>query len=602
MVLVVAASLWLTIREEHALYNDELTRQLLLQAETLRHALQPSWPHPASDRARDLIQRMQADDVQLAVIAADGRLLLGSAGLADGRRLLAAPEVQRALLAGWGSDTRPWGPHSRAYVMAAVQIGAEPALGALWLARPALTLTQDRGALARVLGMAAAIAAVMAAAFVFALYRVHRRAIHRLIRGARRLSAGDLSERIDVRGSDELAALAAALNVLRRRLAAQLDTIDRQRRMLEALVDQLHEGVVVTHTDGRVALINPAAARLLNLPHGPDEAARLVGRPVETSITQHDVQRLLLEPLRGAQTPPEAGAVAGPFSDGHVRLEVESPQGTLHLLAWATDLMLAGAEGAAGATGGRLLVLTDVTQMQRALEVRTDFIANASHELRTPLSAIRASVETLRGMDLKTEGSAAAPFLEAIERHSLRLESLVSDMLDLSRLESPGARFEPEPLAVRQVLDDLHGRFHEPLARKQLRWEPTFEPTEPWTLYANPHLLRLVLDNLVDNAIKFTDAGGQVCVQMTRAPQHVGITVRDTGCGIPPEEHTRVFERFYQVQRSRSGGAERGTGLGLSIVRHAVGAMHGEVRLESEPGRGTCVSVTVPQPLLTSTH
>jgi signal transduction histidine kinase len=196
-------------------------------------------------------------------------------------------------------------------------------------------------------------------------------------------------------------------------------------------------------------------------------------------------------------------------------------------------------------------------------------------------------------MDLAAEAPAARAFLEKIDRHSIRLELMVADLLDLSRLETPTERFDPEPIDLRRLLDDIHARFAERLERKRLRWEAVRTPPESWVVNLNPHLLRLTLDNLVDNATKFTDAGGLVRLSVRITPTEVAFEVTDTGCGIPVEDQQRVFERFYQVQRARSG-PERGTGLGLSIVRHAVGALHGSIRLASTPGTGTTVSVIVP--------
>ena len=259
----------------------------------------------------------------------------------------------------------------------------------------------------------------------------------------------------------------------------------------------------------------------------------------------------------------------------------------------ASDMPLADAARGSAATG-RVVVLTDITELQRTIELRTDFVANASHELRTPLATICAAVETLLTMDLTAEKPAAEQFLEKIARQGQRLQQMVSDLLDLSRLASPAERFEPEELDVGRLIDDLHDRFAAALERKGLHWETGVEPRDFVTIRANPQLLRLVLDNLVDNAVKFTKPGGHVGVYMRGTAGETRIEVRDDGCGIPSEDRERVFERFYQVQRSRSG-PERGTGLGLSIVRHAVTALQGAVRLESEPGRGTRVLVTVPQ-------
>jgi signal transduction histidine kinase len=254
-------------------------------------------------------------------------------------------------------------------------------------------------------------------------------------------------------------------------------------------------------------------------------------------------------------------------------------------------------EDAAGAVAsGRLLVLTDVTPLARMIQVKADFAANASHELRTPLSAIRAATETLMSIDPSRDAVAVQRFAAIIDRQSSRMEALVRDLLDLSRIESSPAPSPSGPVNLPGFLADLHARYRERLELKSLQWTTDLPSGLP-QLQANAHLLRLVLDNLVDNAVKFTASGGHIRVSAFACDEGAGrfvrIEVADDGCGIPPEEQERVFERFYQVERSRSG-ADRGTGLGLSIVRHAVAALGGTVRLASEPGRGTTVSVTLP--------
>ncbi len=233
-------------------------------------------------------------------------------------------------------------------------------------------------------------------------------------------------------------------------------------------------------------------------------------------------------------------------------------------------------------------------RMTQAIKVRTDFVANASHELRTPLSAIRAAVETLRSIAPDENPATADRLIRVIDKHSMRLDAMVSDLLSLSRLESADGSFRASTLSVGELLRDLHDRFAESLREKSLHWsvESTMHNE---TIVASRHLLSLVLDNLVHNAIKFTEPGGNVTVRCARTGAGLLLAVADDGCGIPEEEQERVFERFYQVERARSG-EKRGTGLGLSIVRHAVIVMNGSIRLDSKPGAGTTITVEIPQP------
>jgi len=305
-----------------------------------------------------------------------------------------------------------------------------------------------------------------------------------------------------------------------------------------------------------------------------------------------------------------------PDAGGHgrldeARLDVETEAGVRSILARVSEIALpepnddkeAMAYADHPATG-RLLVLTDITELTRTLQLRSDFVANASHEVRTPISAIRAALDTVLKIDVASEAETARQFLAVIARHTSRLEALVGDLLDLSRLESPSASFQPTVLRLQRVGDELHDRWSNEIDRKQLRWGCDIADDCP-SVFANLYLLQLVLDNLVDNAIKFTDGGGQIGVACRREERSVEIEVYDTGCGIAPQDHQRVFERFYQVESARSGRAAagpRGTGLGLSIVKHAVAALGGSVHLDSAPGHGSRVTVRIPNQQHSVTH
>jgi two-component system phosphate regulon sensor histidine kinase PhoR len=599
VVVTCGGSFWLITREQERHHNAELTQQLLTEARMIRQALRGDGSAIRVEAAAGLIETLEQDQVRVAVIAADGTSAFSSDGAPDAASLLATTEVQRALSADWGTDIRPWGPEDLPYGMAAVPLaGRGPTRGIVWLARPLWAPEGPQTTLNRLPGLIGGIASIAVLILVVIFLHARRKAIQRVLQAARSFSAEDPAMDLDIAGKDELAVLSSSMDALRKRLGSKVETVDRQRQMLQGLIDQLQEGVIVARDDGRIALMNPAAARFLNLHVPAGGTSALVDQPVESRIPQRPLQQLLLGQLP-AERDSDQSPVQAAASNGSVitetRLEVKSPTGTVHLLVRAAKLLLVEPKGTSeDAAVGYVVLLTDITELQRTIQMRTDFVANASHELRTPLSTIRAAVETLLAMDLTSETSRAVNFLETIDRHSARLQQMVADLLDLSQLESPTERFELESIETSQILEGLRARFAEALERKKLQWQADCESEDLDTIIVNPRLLRLVLDNLVDNAIKSTDLGGHIQVWLHRRDDSVVFEVADDGCGIPEGEQQRVFERFYQVQRSRSG-AERGTGLGLSIVRHAVSAMKGSVRLESTVGEGTCVTVVVPQ-------
>jgi len=611
MAAATAVLLWAIIALLDRSQSQELTEHLKSQAAVLRQCVADRFDAGRGaelDRFVKTLGAQQANRLRYTLILADGTVLADSeADPAVMESHASRAEVRGALADGWGQDTRFSHTLSRETRYVAVRVGAGTApAGVVRVAMPMRTIIERTRAAHRLvwaIGLAGLLTVVLLA---LGLARLWIRPIRRITLTARSLSRGDLSARVPVTGNDELAMLARSFNQMRDRLASHLEMIDRQRRTLESLVAQLGEGVVVAGPDGRIVLINPAAVRLLGLAPPQNNLGTFEGRAVEQCIPQHGLQKMLLPNPPGTGVPPDADDAAAETGSRDVPLHVQGPDGPVSLLVRASDVALPVFSGAGGEHAeagrpatGRLLVLTDVTELSRAIQVKTDFAANASHELRTPLAAIRAAVETLMQMDLTRDAGPAKDFLSVIDRHSERMQAMVADLLDLSRIESAPRQFEPETITIRDLFKDIRARFEDPILQRKLRWqEDVAEPLV--SIRANPYLLRLALDNLVDNAIKFTDPGGQVRIACRRtgggpgeAPP-VAIEVADTGCGIPEAEQGRVFERFYQVGRARTGGL-RGTGLGLSIVRHAVAAMRGTVHLESRVGQGTRVTILIPQ-------
>jgi two-component system phosphate regulon sensor histidine kinase PhoR len=618
MVAVMAALLWFIVASLDRSASYELTEHLKAHALTVRQAIAGEFDigHAVElDRFARTLGAVQGGRLRYTFILADGTVLADSeADAATMESHAGREEVRQALADGSGETTRFSHTLSRDMRYVTVRMGtAEAPSGVVRVAMPVRTIAQESHAAHRfvwAIGFAGLLAVVLLA---FGLARLWTQPIRRITITARGLSRGDLTARVPVTGSDELATLARSLNQMRDRLAVHLEMIDRQRRTLESLLAQLGEGVVVAGPDGRIVLMNPAAVRLLGLSAlQRGSTGPLERRTVEQCIAQHELQNMLHPPRTeaGSLSPSRSGSdqPADGASPCDVRLQVQGPDGALSLLARASDVALPAFSGSDGerreaerSVMGRVLVLTDVTELTRVIQVKTDFAANASHELRTPLSAIRAAVETLLQMDPEQDAASVKHFLGVIDRHSERMQAMVADLLDLSRLESSSRQYDAVELDLPGFLAELQARHEDALRAKGLHWACEVSQSLQ-TIVANPYLLRLVLDNLVDNAIKFTDAGGSVRITITcrqvppqrSGSESIAIEVADTGCGIPEEEQDRVFERFYQVERARSG-AIRGTGLGLSIVRHAVAAMRGCVALQSKVDEGTRVTAVIPQ-------
>jgi signal transduction histidine kinase len=240
--------------------------------------------------------------------------------------------------------------------------------------------------------------------------------------------------------------------------------------------------------------------------------------------------------------------------------------------------------------GGTLLVLSDVTDLRRLETIRRDFVGNVSHELKTPLTAIAGYAETLAS---EAPGdSDAARFAAIIVDHASRMQRLVDDLLDLSRIESGGWQPEPEPVAIEPAARDAWSPFVERAVERRVEFD-TAVTDSAGTIQVDPDALRQIFTNLFDNALRHTAPGGRVRVLATPANDDVIVRVSDTGTGISAEHLPRIFERFYRVDPGRSR-EEGGTGLGLAIVKHLVEAHGGSVSAESELGRGTTILLTFP--------
>jgi two-component system phosphate regulon sensor histidine kinase PhoR len=244
-----------------------------------------------------------------------------------------------------------------------------------------------------------------------------------------------------------------------------------------------------------------------------------------------------------------------------------------------------------GTDAGAVLVLHDVSDLRRLERLRQEFVANVSHELKTPLAVIKVCVESL------VEGAAADPeardgFLGQINEQTDRLHDLVLDMLSLARIESGEAPLDVHAItvesAVRRCLDRHHARAES--KGQRLEAEP---PVAPVMALADDEALDTILDNLVDNALKYTPAGGRIAIRWTANDGKVNVEIEDTGVGIPERDQPRIFERFYRVDKARARELG-GTGLGLSIVKHLTQTMGGEVGVRSAVGRGTTVTIGLP--------
>jgi two-component system phosphate regulon sensor histidine kinase PhoR len=318
------------------------------------------------------------------------------------------------------------------------------------------------------------------------------------------------------------------------------------------------DGVLIADPDGRIRFSNPAAGRLFESPD-PD------GKTVAEVLRHYK----LVEAWRRCQQERELQSES-----------VELPNRRIFLQLVAIPDQ---------DTGGSLLLAQDLTRVRRLETVRRDFVSNLSHELRTPLASLKALTETLRGGALE-DPKAANHFLESIETEVDAMTQMAGELLELTRIESGQLPLEFKPVPAWDILESAVKRMQAQAERAGIELH-LGNPGDLAEVRADPPRLEQVLVNLIHNAVKFTDPGGQVTLFAQKENGFVRFSVQDTGVGIPADELERIFERFYKADRARSSG---GTGLGLSIARHIVEAHGGKIWVESVEGRGSTFNFTIP--------
>ncbi|MDR7400916.1 MAG: ATP-binding protein [Armatimonadota bacterium] len=382
---------------------------------------------------------------------------------------------------------------------------------------------------------------------------------------AERLAAGDFAGRVPHDDTEELARLGRTFNTMADHLQRTIAEITAERKKLEAIVGGMTDGVVATDRHGAVVLFTRAAAELLGTP--PDSA---LGRPARDVLRGGRLAALLEDAARGR-------IIAEELPPGLVGDRVVE----VHCAPYRDDR---------GEVIGAVAVLRDVTELRQTERLRRELTANVSHELRTPLTSIKGFTETLLDGAMRDEATCRR-FLTIIQSEVDRLVKLVDDLLDLSRLESRHVTLDLQPVDVGALVAHTVDKLR-PLADAG---GLTFVVQAPPGVVAPADRDRLeqVLTNLIDNALKYTPAGGRVEVAVHPRAGEVEVTVSDTGRGIPAEDLPHVFERFYRADRSRTRGSG-GTGLGLAIARHIVEAHGGRIAVRSRPGEGTTFTVVLP--------
>ena len=481
---------------------------------------------------------------------------------------LQRPEVQEALLKGVGASIRFSETVKMPMLYLAVPVKTEDqTIGFVRLAVPLTDLSRQTAQIKQLLFFTflAAFALSIPIGFIFSKRLTNP--LHQTLIAAKRFGQGDLSQRIQVRSNDEIENLGTIYNQMADELSLQLKEISEEKSQLSAILNGMMEGIIILNSKGKVLLVNPALERMFFLRSPLSKEIHYY-----ELLRHHELNEFIRKTLLERQNFALDIAFATPReSYFQVQASVASGKNS-------------------GADVYIVLVFHEITDIKRLERIRKDFVANVSHELRTPLTSMKGYVEALQdlGQSLPEEGQ---KFLVILQKNTLRMENIVSDLLQLAKIESGKDRLNLKTIPLKSFLE----KTILPLLPLTVGKNQTMEVQgeEDILLEADPEKLSQVVTNLIDNAIKYTPEGGKILAGCQKQDNQIELFVQDNGIGIPNNDLNRIFERFYRVDRARSREMG-GTGLGLAIVKHIMEAHGGLIKVHSQPNAGSTFTAVFP--------
>jgi two-component system phosphate regulon sensor histidine kinase PhoR len=579
MLISLIAVAWYASRSLRQFYFNQTAHDLEVRATLVSHQIGSSFSDKLTPSDSLTLQTLVADLgrtslTRFTIISPSGRIIVDSDEETTAwQTQLNNPEFIAARAGRTGYDSRYGKTFHEQVMYVAIPLHRNSAVIAVVRASVSIGFIEDALWEIRIkIGVGALLIGLIAAGVSFWVSRRISRPIQELRTGAARFAAGDFSNRMPISDSEEIGGLAEAMNQMAIQLDDRIKTVTRQRNEQDVILASMVEGVIAVDTDERLIIINRAAAHLLDVK--PDEVR---GRTIQEIVRNTDLLRLITRTLSSRE--PIEGEI------------VLTEKGEQFLQAHGT-LLRDSSEKSIGA----LLVFHDITQLRKLENLRRDFVANVSHELKTPITSIKGFVETLQDGAVDHPEDAKR-FLGIITRQVDRLNSIIEDLLALSRIEQEAEKSEI-PLELGSIYQVLHAGIQAcGLKAIEKGMQITLNCDPQLRARINAPLLEQAVVNLIDNAIKYSDPDKRIEVSGTDTPTEALIEVRDHGRGIGKEHLPRLWERFYRVDaaRSRSMG---GTGLGLAITKHIVLAHGGRVSVDSEVGVGSVFRIHLPSRLL----
>lgn len=503
-------------------------------------------------------------DGRITIINSRGRVIADS--YQSGQDLLqmdnhsSRPEVISALQDSAGKSIRFSRTVKTDMLYVASPIKAQNKIvGVARLALPLTELQRQRNSIVGIIFVGLAVAFIFSLVLSYGFSNAVTRPLRQMMQIGKRMSQGDFTHRVQVRTGDEIGELARVLDRMSAELSRKIAQITEDKSQLDSILSSMTEGVMAVDHQGKVLLVNDALTRMFEL------NSSFYRKPHYEIIRDHDLNQFIREVLT---TEKEEGKEISFIHPEERDIMVES------------DLVRERGEGGIFA----VFVFHDITELKKVERIRKDFVANVSHELKTPLTSIKGFVEALQDGAIK-DPEQSVRFLSIISDRTDRMNKIISDLLQLSQIESKEFELKVEPFLFKESIDEAIHSLKRSADEKSQDIHVGLH-SEDQKVLGDKYRINQALTNLLDNAIKYTPEKGNIKIQTLDKGDSVEIAVQDNGIGIPQKDLSRIFERFYTIDRARSRELG-GTGLGLSIVRHIIQAHGGEVEVESEMGKGS---------------
>ena len=395
--------------------------------------------------------------------------------------------------------------------------------------------------------------------------------IYKLISISKEISLGNYKKRVDINSNDEIGQLAATFNQMADKLDSTLSDVMNKNIRVDTVINSMSSGIIAVDNKGKIILINTIACNIFGVHHGPG----IIGKNIGDITRNIKINSYMNETINNNVQLIEELSLSTSSNSEKIYRIYTSPIKSLE---------------PGKLNSGGIIALNDITALKKLEQMRTEFVSNVSHELKTPLTSIRGFVETLKSGAIE-DTEIAAHFLDIIDIEAERLYILINDILQLSEIEAMRKDENVSKHYLKDILSEVMLILENAANKKNITLEVNSDPDI--VILVNKDRIKQMLINLIDNAIKYNFENGTVFINAVKVSGKLVISIKDTGIGIPEAHQSRIFERFHRVDKGRSRNMG-GTGLGLSIVKHIVNLYSGDIRVISEPGKGSEFIIQLP--------